>query len=149
MPDTRTLKKTIDDLISDVADLPDRTALEDVPGVLQVLPDELRELLECHFYDLVSQKPFNGLSNSEAERLALLVEEMGEAAQSVGKILRHGYESAHPDGGPNNRQSLERELGDVRHCMQRLAWSGDVSRQAVHDRADEKLIQVNQYLHHQ
>jgi len=53
MPDTRTLKKTIDDLISDVADLPDRTALEGVPGVLQVLPDELRELLECHFYDLV------------------------------------------------------------------------------------------------
>lgn len=36
-------------------------------------------------------EPFNDLSNAELERLALLLEELGEAQQVIGKILRHGY----------------------------------------------------------
>ena len=36
---------------------------------------------------------FNKLSAAEAERLALLLEELGEAQQAIGKILRHGYEN--------------------------------------------------------
>lgn len=31
---------------------------------------------------------FNGLTPAEAERLALLLEELGEAQQAIGKILR-------------------------------------------------------------
>ena len=58
-------------------------------------------------------KQFNGLTASEAERLFLLLEELGEVQQVIGKILRHGYESHHPNGGPNNRTLLEMELEDV------------------------------------
>lgn len=36
---------------------------------------------------------FNQLSPAEAERLALLSEELGEAQQAIGKILRHGQPS--------------------------------------------------------
>jgi hypothetical protein len=32
----------------------------------------------------------NELSDAEVERLAILAEEMGEAQQCIGKILRHG-----------------------------------------------------------
>ena len=41
-------------------------------------------------------KHFNQLTPAEAERLALLLEELGEAQQAIGKILRHGYASTHP-----------------------------------------------------
>jgi NTP pyrophosphatase (non-canonical NTP hydrolase) len=92
---------------------------------------------------------FNQLSPAEAERLALLAEEMGEAIQAVGKILRHGYESTHPNGGPTNRESLERELGDVRHAMIRICHAGDLRKDAIHDHADAKAATVAQYLHHQ
>lgn len=92
---------------------------------------------------------FNRLTPSEAERLALLAEEMGEAIQAIGKILRHGYGSRHPEGGPTNRAALEKELGDVRHSMIRLCESGDLSKTAIHEAADQKAERVGAYLHHQ
>lgn len=95
------------------------------------------------------QPHFNRLTPAEAERLALLSEEMGEAIQAIGKILRHGYESKHPEGGPTNRETLEQELGDVRHCMIRLCESGDLSKAAIHEAADRKAERVGVYLHHQ
>jgi NTP pyrophosphatase (non-canonical NTP hydrolase) len=92
---------------------------------------------------------FNGLSPAEAERLAVLAEELGESVQAIGKILRHGYESRHPLGGPTNRQALEKELGDVRHAMIRLCDAGDLSKQHIHDMADVKALNIVKYLHHQ
>ena len=92
---------------------------------------------------------FNRLTPSEAERLALLAEELGEAVQAIGKVLRHGYESSHPSGGPTNREALERELGDVRHAMIRICLAGDLRKEAIHARAEAKAASVKKYLHHQ
>lgn len=92
---------------------------------------------------------FNALSAAEAERLALLLEELGETQQAIGKILRHGYESRHPNGGPTNREALERELGDVTHAVRRLIDASDIERSNIDARAGEKAIAVAQYLHHQ
>lgn len=78
----------------------------------------------------------------------MLSEEMGEAIQAIGKVLRHGYDSRHPDGGPTNKESLERECGDVRHAMIRLCASGDLDKQRIHDCADIKAKTVSKYLHH-
>ena len=57
---------------------------------------------------------FNRLTPAEAERLAMLAEECADAIQVIGKILRHGYDSHHPNE-PNvtNRQLLVAELRDV------------------------------------
>ena len=55
----------------------------------------------------------NDLTPAEVERLALLAEEAAEVIQVVGKIIRHGYESTHPNGGKNNRELLEHELSDL------------------------------------
>lgn len=94
---------------------------------------------------------FNRLSPAEAERLALLLEEMGEAQQIIGKILRHGYESFNPkdDKETPNRKLLEKELGDVRHAMIRLCEAGDLNKEGIHDHADRKRVTVERYLHHQ
>lgn len=92
---------------------------------------------------------FNRLTPQEAERLALLLEEMGEVQQIIGKILRHGYESTHPNGGPTNRKLLEVEIGHVEHAIFRMHEAGDIDPLAVLDSVDEKAKKIERYLHHQ
>lgn len=94
---------------------------------------------------------FNGLTPAEAERLALLLEEMGEAQQAIGKILRHGYASKNPHdpNGVTNRESLERELGDVRVAIDLLIDGGDIDGDEISLRYYKKQKTVRPYLHHQ
>lgn len=92
---------------------------------------------------------FNKLTPAEAERLALLAEECGEVVQAVGKILRHGYASRHPDGGDSNRQLLQRELGDVAAAVKLMHLRGDVADATISGYRDLKLQKVKRYLHHQ
>ena len=95
---------------------------------------------------------FNRLTPAEDERLALLVEELGEAIQAAGKVLRHGYSSVNPDApdiGPTNRLSLERELGDVLCAIRFLCDSGDISAaETINALSDHKMRRVQRYLHH-
>lgn len=92
---------------------------------------------------------FNGLTPAEVERLAILAEECGEVIQAIGKILRHGYESTHPNGGLTNRRSLEKEMGDVRFAMIQLCEAGDISKINVHAWANAKRERIQPFLHHQ
>lgn len=92
---------------------------------------------------------FNLLTAAEAERLALLAEECAEVIQAIGKVLRHGYESTHPDGGPTNRHLLETELGHVA-CAERMMFSArDIDPNRVDLALDEKHSHVRAFLHHQ
>ena len=92
---------------------------------------------------------FNGLTPAEHERLAMLAEEAAEVVQIVGKILRHGYESKHPDNmnGPTNRQMLENEIADfyavagVMEDDKDVTVEGEAVRQAVKKK--------RRYAHHQ
>lgn len=94
---------------------------------------------------------FNQLSPAEAERLTIVAEECGEVVQAVGKILRHGYGSVHPNDidGPNNRERLERELGDLRAVIQMMLDAGDVGALAIKQYAIGKAHRMRPYLHHQ
>jgi NTP pyrophosphatase (non-canonical NTP hydrolase) len=92
---------------------------------------------------------FNGLSPAEAERLALLLEELGEAQQAIGKILRHGYESGHPTASnSSNREDLEGKLGDVTFAIKMLTDSGDLDARSIASQCMQKRDTVGQYLHH-
>lgn len=99
---------------------------------------------------IVSQH-FNGLTPAQAERLALLSEELGETQQAIGKILRHGYESTHPNrpNGPTNRQSLVREIGDVQLAVELMLNAGDIDEDDIENRVMEKTTAVRSFLHHQ
>lgn len=99
---------------------------------------------------------FNNLKDSEAERLALLLEELGECQQAIGKILRHGYESYDPTEKvpehlkpTTNRSMLEKELGDVLHAVDRMSFSSDVKFDRITEHADAKIPKAEKYLHHQ
>ncbi|MHB8084254.1 MAG: hypothetical protein ACYDHZ_00305 [Dehalococcoidia bacterium] len=92
---------------------------------------------------------FNGLTPAEAERLWLLVEEMGESLQAIGKIGRHGYESRHPDGGPSNRLNLEKELGHVHRIIKLLSRANDLTWERVLSESVAKEVSMKPYLHHQ
>lgn len=92
---------------------------------------------------------FNQLTSGEIERLALLAEECGEVLQIIGKVLRHGYESYHPDDTRlTNRDLLTKELGDLSMAMDLMAARGDVDGAKVAQRQQEKYDRVRQYLHH-
>lgn len=106
----------------------------------------------------MSTNHFNGLTEAEAERLAILAEECGEVIQATMKILRHGYFRKDPDaaeavtGGAaweNNRESLERELVDLSHAMRRMEIEGDVNAARIVNRAASKPERIKAYLHHQ
>lgn len=102
---------------------------------------------------LVGERPthFNKLTPAQAERLAMLAEECGEVVLAVGKILRHGYESYHPNREDHlgNKGELELELGDIMAIVQMMEVAGDISTNAVHDRIATKKRRVMQYAHHQ
>lgn len=90
----------------------------------------------------------NGLTPKEAERLAILIEEMGETIQIVGKILRHGANSHHPDNPQeSNVQMLERELGDVVAATEMLSNEQFVSKDNITQRAKDKLKRIVKWLH--
>src|SRR5579863_9951152 len=93
----------------------------------------------------------NGLTDAQLERLAILSEELGEAQQAVGKIMRHGYESVNPDGDQafTNRHDLEKELGDVHYAVGALWIAKDISRRRMIEWADAKADKIKPYLHHQ
>lgn len=94
---------------------------------------------------------FNKLPNSEIELLVLLSEECAEVIKAVSKILRHGYESKHPNAPPTqtNRVDLENEIGDVRAAVELLCHSGGVVASNIFKAEDAKMISIARYLHHQ
>lgn len=91
---------------------------------------------------------FNKLTPAEAERLAYLCEELGEAQQAIGKILRHGYESVNPDNraAGSNRVQLAKELVDVAGAIARMSKAGDVGPGVL---SEASPIKGAKYMHHQ
>ena len=98
----------------------------------------------------MSDANFNKLTPAQTERLALLSEELGEAIQVIGKILRHGYESYSPvdPKQETNKTALEQELGDVAFAASLMSKANDISLGKVTDFKSEKEQRKNKYLHH-
>lgn len=92
---------------------------------------------------------FNGLTSAEHERLALLFEEASEVIQVVGKIMRHGFDSCHPDGGPTNRKLLEKEVGDFKFAEIMMVQAGDICKEEIAKAVSKKNARIGPYLHHQ
>lgn len=93
---------------------------------------------------------FNNLIPAQTERLALLLEECGEAIQAIGKILRHGYNSSHPNlPKTTNKDDLEKEIGHIKLAISLLCDAGDISYDSIAVSTHEKSRSIIKYLHHQ
>lgn len=93
---------------------------------------------------------FNDLTPGEAERLAMLAEECAEVIQIVGKILRHGYDSYHPDDpSTSNRRLLAKELMDVRTVIRAMAANYDVNHGPTDFSLRDAWSQKCKFTHHQ
>ena len=74
----------------------------------------------------------NELSPAEEERLYLLIEECGEVVQAATKILRHGYNSYHPERPlVTNKDELVNELHDLLATIEILEDAKDVRTNGV------------------
>jgi hypothetical protein len=91
----------------------------------------------------------NNLTPAQVERLVKLHEELNEAGKEICKILLHGYDSRHPDGGPTNQQALQTELGDVCSAIRLLTERGDLDDHAIYVAAIEKDKTITAYMSHQ
>ncbi|QBJ04542.1 nucleoside triphosphate pyrophosphohydrolase [Pseudomonas phage Lana] len=96
---------------------------------------------------------FNELTPAQAERLAILAEEMGEAIQIIGKILRHGYDSFNPDSLDirTNRQYLHDELTDVEAAITMIGRDiPELYSEPAHDKAvNLAMLKKLSWSHHQ
>ena len=92
----------------------------------------------------------NNLSPAQIERYALLFEEMAEAIQVIGKILRHGVKPTDPHTNItyDNTTDLEREIGQIKHAIILAESHGDISELKIMEHTKERFNTVNKYLHH-
>ena len=96
----------------------------------------------------MSNNHFSNLRADQQEALAILAEECGEVVQSIGKILRHGLLSHHPDGGPSNLTALGKECADVLAALDICESVGLLHTAHLRNGRLAKLERVRQYLHH-
>lgn len=68
----------------------------------------------------------------QIERLALLSEEAGEVQLTIGKVLRHGWES----WKPSNRAQLATEISDVLAAIMLIVVSTDLNQNAPTNACD-------------
>lgn len=101
------------------------------------------------------RESFNKLSDAEDERLAILSEECSEVIKAVCKIQRHGYESYNPtletdeERSPTNRETLQRELGDLQLAIELMTFAGDVDANDIVRWQERKGNSIKRWTHHQ
>lgn len=78
------------------------------------------------------------------------MEEAAEVQQIIGKILRHGYSSFHPNDETKttNRELLEKEIGDLFAAIDLATVNKDIRMDIVIDAAKNKMNRVGKYLHY-
>ena len=92
------------------------------------------------------------MTEAERERLAMLAEEAGEIVQIVGKILRHGYESYHPDDPKKkqNRWILEDEINDLAAVVYGMKKAEDLSVMTMDEHRHVSIWEKKlKWTHHQ
>jgi hypothetical protein len=88
--------------------------------------------------------------DAQRERLVLLMEEMAEAQQMIGKCLRHGMDSTHRDYQHRyNDQLLADEIGHVLAAIDLVLAAIDVAKATVEASRQAKHEKVKRYLHFQ
>ena len=94
---------------------------------------------------------YEGLSLAETERLIKLQEECAEVIQIAAKVLIYGYEEVNilELDGPNNKERLEKELGDVIYWIEQMYLNKDINEVNILNHADAKHCKAKKYTRYQ
>lgn len=88
--------------------------------------------------------------DAQRERLVLLMEEMAESQQMIGKCLRHGMDSTHRDYDYRiNAHLLADELGHVLAALDLVVRAFDVSEDVMAVARKNKHEKLKRFLHYQ
>lgn len=79
----------------------------------------------------------------------MLAEEAGEIVQACCKVLRHGWESTHPEGSETNRTYLEREIKDLFAVIGIMVKLADLTMDPSDEEMDAILARKLKYTHSQ
>lgn len=93
---------------------------------------------------------FNQLTPKQTELLGGTSEECGEVVQVIGKILRHGLDSAKPTDplSVSNRKNLTAELADIAAMTDLLIENGVIDATEWNALKAKKRSRFMQYAHH-
>ena len=72
-------------------------------------------------------------------------EECGEVTQAIGKILRFGFDSTHPETQISNKNLLMNELIDLKAIIDEYLKGMDISEYGILNRCESKLDKINHY----
>lgn len=99
-----------------------------------------------HIFDVPH---FAALTAVEHEMISCASEEAAEIGMIIGKALRHGIDSCHPEPGSKpNRFEIAREIGQLIAVMQIMCDVGVVHMNDVEAGRLEKWDKIGKYLHH-
>lgn len=90
------------------------------------------------------------MKKAEIERLALINGYAAEVQNLISKILRHGFESWHPDDAEQttNRTLLLKELADLSFAINLAGSKGDFNLMKLNRLMREKKKAVQKYLYY-
>jgi len=87
------------------------------------------------------------LSPKVDESLTIFQEECAEVIQIISKIKRWGFASVHPDNpdGPNNREILIQEIGDVLALIAVVQKELDIGDGVLSDAIENKMERLQKF----
>jgi hypothetical protein len=90
------------------------------------------------------------MNESDRERLTMLIEEAAEVIHIATKVLRHGWDSYHPDDpGVTNRTLLEKEIKDFDAVKMEMFRRGDILPYLGESTLRQAWEKKLRYTHHQ
>lgn len=93
---------------------------------------------------------YTQVTEAERERLEMLIEECSEVIQCCTKILRHGYNSFHPnDPTTSNNSHLEKEIHDVLAILNEMKNREDIVISSNINTMGKRWQKKLKWTHHQ
>lgn len=85
------------------------------------------------------------MNEQQREALLILQEECAEVTQAVSKVFRFGFDSRWPENGPDNRQRLQEEIGDLLAMVDILVENCTISDTEINDARQNKRNKLKKW----
>lgn len=85
------------------------------------------------------------MNEKDKEIMLIAQEECAEVTQAISKVFRFGFTAIHPDGGKNNRERLEEEIGDMLCMIDLMVEKNIVNRYNIIEASKDKRKKLEKW----